>query len=94
MHLNRSGSSIPADVTKQDTLTSAWCHPSRSTIFFFPPVLPWAPFSSFHLWVQIPIYEQELEQCFTAMIAPGNHHRRCRLSLEEVPPHVDMSADQ
>ena len=58
-----------------------------------PLVQPWAPFSSFHLWVQIPIYEQELEQCFTAMVAPGNHHRRCRLSLEEVPPHVDMSAD-
>lgn len=40
MHLDRSCSSIPADVTKQDTLTSAWCHPSRSTVSFFPPSCP------------------------------------------------------
>lgn len=44
MHPQRSGCSVPAEATKQDTLTSAWCHPrSRGTIFFFPPVLPWAP---------------------------------------------------
>lgn len=41
MHLQRSGCSIPAEATKQDTLTSAWCHPrSRGTIFFFPPSCP------------------------------------------------------
>lgn len=41
MHLERSGSSIPAHATKKDTLTSAWCHPrSRGTIFFFPPSCP------------------------------------------------------
>lgn len=41
MHLERSGSSVSAHTTKQDTLTSAWCHPrSRGTIFFFHPSCP------------------------------------------------------